>query len=60
VTLQQRAEAKSGFNGSARKEIPGLTRRSGITGTRNPLFCRVLSAAINGNTTKRLERGRFT
>jgi hypothetical protein len=39
------------FIGSTGKEIPGLTRRSGIAGKRNPLFCLVLGPVINGNTT---------
>jgi integrase len=49
--LQQRAQPKSCFYGSASKEISELTRQSGITGKRNPLFYLVLGPVINGNTT---------
>ena len=38
LTLQQRAQPKSCIYGSAGKEIPELTRRSGINGTRNILI----------------------
>jgi hypothetical protein len=51
LTLQQRAQPESHINGSVAKEIPGLARRSGIAGKRNPLFCLVLDPVINGNTT---------
>jgi hypothetical protein len=51
LTLHQRVQPKSHVNGSAAKEIPGLTRRSGIADNRNPLFCLVLDPVINGNTT---------
>jgi hypothetical protein len=51
LTLQQRAQPKSRFYGSVSKEISELTRQSGITDKRNPLFYLVLGPVINGNTT---------
>jgi len=56
-TLQQRARPNSDFYGNAGKEIPGLTRRSGINGKRNSLFCLILGPVINGNTTAVVHRG---
>jgi hypothetical protein len=50
--LQQRAQPKSYFNGTAGKEIPELIRWSGITGKRDALFCLTLDPVINDNTTQ--------
>jgi len=49
LALQQRARSKSHLHGNAGKQIPGLTRQSGIIGKRNPLFHFILGPVTEGN-----------